>query len=76
MTDQESGQTSGQISGRCPLCGKPTQRAFRPFCSRRCADLDLARWIGGNYRIAGQQAYDADGDPSPGDGHDGADRTP
>ncbi len=56
------------VRGRCPLCGKPRQQAFRPFCSRRCADLDLARWIGGNYRIAGQVAYDGDGDPAA--GHD------
>ena len=62
------------IAGRCPTCGKPRQRAFRPFCSRRCADLDLARWIGGTYRIAGQRAYDGDGDaPSPTGEADGAD---
>lgn len=33
----------------CPLCGKPTEATFRPFCSRRCADLDLARWLNGSY---------------------------
>jgi len=36
----------------CPICRKPVQAAFRPFCSRRCADLDLARWLGGHYVIA------------------------
>ncbi len=35
----------------CPLCKKPTVFDFRPFCSKRCADLDLARWFRGDYRI-------------------------
>jgi endogenous inhibitor of DNA gyrase (YacG/DUF329 family) len=35
----------------CPICRKPTDPAHRPFCSRRCADIDLARWIGGEYAI-------------------------
>lgn len=38
-------------SGRCPICGKPQNPEFRPFCSKRCADIDLGRWLGGNYRI-------------------------
>ncbi|KZY27585.1 MULTISPECIES: DNA gyrase inhibitor YacG [unclassified Sulfitobacter] len=33
----------------CPICHKPAQKAYRPFCSRRCADLDLARWLNGAY---------------------------
>ena len=35
----------------CPLCQKPTVVAFRPFCSRRCADIDLGRWLSEEYRI-------------------------
>jgi endogenous inhibitor of DNA gyrase (YacG/DUF329 family) len=35
----------------CPICGKPTAQPWRPFCSKRCADLDLARWLGEEYRI-------------------------
>ncbi len=35
----------------CPTCGKPAVAAHRPFCSRRCADLDLGRWLKGDYRI-------------------------
>lgn len=35
----------------CPICQKPTDPAHRPFCSKRCADVDLARWLGGNYAI-------------------------
>ena len=33
----------------CPICRKPTQQNFRPFCSKRCADVDLARWFNGSY---------------------------
>ena len=35
----------------CPICGKPTVEALRPFCSRRCADVDLNRWLSGAYAI-------------------------
>ena len=40
--------TSG---GTCPICSRPTTAAYRPFCSRRCADVDLARWLRGAYAI-------------------------
>lgn len=35
----------------CPICKKPTDPAYRPFCSRRCADVDLARWLREDYRV-------------------------
>jgi endogenous inhibitor of DNA gyrase (YacG/DUF329 family) len=37
--------------GKCPICGRSTQAKYRPFCSRRCADVDLARWLRGAYVI-------------------------
>jgi endogenous inhibitor of DNA gyrase (YacG/DUF329 family) len=36
---------------KCPICGRPTEAAFRPFCSRRCADVDLQRWLKGAYAV-------------------------
>jgi len=36
---------------KCPICGKPSADATRPFCSRRCADIDLGRWLTGQYRV-------------------------
>jgi uncharacterized protein len=42
-------------SKACPICGKPSQARFRPFCSARCQTIDLARWIGGNYRVPTQE---------------------
>lgn len=44
--------------GKCPICGKPTEEAFRPFCSKRCADVDLSRWLGGVYRVETNEGPD------------------
>ena len=35
----------------CPICGKPTDERVKPFCSKRCADVDLHRWLSGSYAI-------------------------
>jgi endogenous inhibitor of DNA gyrase (YacG/DUF329 family) len=52
---------------RCSICGKPASERYRPFCSKRCADIDLARWLGGTYVIqGGNQDADEDGDSLPG----------
>ena len=37
--------------GRCPICRRPVVTRFVPFCSRRCADVDLTRWLAGTYVI-------------------------
>jgi uncharacterized protein len=42
----------------CPICGKPAEPDFKPFCSRRCAAVDLHRWLDGAYVIAGQDEAD------------------
>jgi len=34
-------------AAKCPICGKPAAPEHRPFCSVRCADLDLHRWLSG-----------------------------
>ena len=47
----------------CPICGKPRQARFSPFCSRRCADIDLGRWLKGGYAIPGKPEDDADKSP-------------
>ena len=38
-------------NAKCPICGKPAEAAHRPFCSRRCADIDLGRWLKEGYRV-------------------------
>jgi len=35
----------------CPICERETDRKYRPFCSRRCADVDLGKWLTGAYAI-------------------------
>ncbi|MFD2648540.1 DNA gyrase inhibitor YacG [Devosia albogilva] len=49
---------------RCPICGKPTVEEFKPFCSKRCADIDLNRWLSGTYVIParGDDSGDTDED--------------
>ena len=42
---------SQQKSGKCPICARLPDVANRPFCSRRCADIDLGRWLKEGYRV-------------------------
>ncbi len=45
----------------CPICGKPPEQKTRPFCSRRCADVDLNRWLSGVYAVPLKDDEDEDG---------------
>jgi len=56
----KTAQPEPSKTGTCPMCSDPTVHAFRPFCSRRCAELDLARWLKGNYAIPGAPASPED----------------
>ncbi len=47
----------------CPICGKPAAPALRPFCSRRCADIDLGRWFGERYAIPAEPVPERDEEP-------------
>ena len=49
----------------CPICGKPSVEASKPFCSERCRDVDLNRWLSGSYAIPAR-ATDEDEDASDG----------
>jgi endogenous inhibitor of DNA gyrase (YacG/DUF329 family) len=42
----------------CPICTRPTHASYRPFCSRRCADVDLARWLNGSYAVPSDEPED------------------
>ena len=44
------------MAAECPICGKPAAPKFKPFCSRRCADIDLHSWLKGGYAIPGAPA--------------------
>jgi endogenous inhibitor of DNA gyrase (YacG/DUF329 family) len=53
-------------SRKCAICGKPQDPDFRPFCSKRCADVDLGRWLNEGYSIPG-------GEPPPEENDGGSD---
>lgn len=52
------------MSSKCPICGKPTEAEYRPFCSRRCADVDLQRWLVGAYAVPASDDDEAPGEES------------
>ena len=50
-------------AAKCVRCAKPVQPRHRPFCSQRCADIDLGSWFRGTYRVASDQGPDGGEDP-------------
>ena len=44
----------------CPICQRKATARYRPFCSKRCADIDLARWFKGAYAVPSRSAEDVD----------------
>ena len=59
-----SRETSSAAS-RCPICGKPADPGFKPFCCKRCADVDLNRWLSGVYSVPVVEDEDEDGERPP-----------
>ncbi len=51
------------MPAKCPICAKPVAVDYRPFCSRRCADVDLQRWLVGRYAIPAAPEDEDDDDP-------------
>ncbi|MEQ1491546.1 MAG: DNA gyrase inhibitor YacG [Terricaulis sp.] len=49
---------------KCAICGKEQDPKYRPFCSKRCADVDLHRWLSGGYAIPAVEEDDPDGESS------------
>jgi uncharacterized protein len=60
MHDMTARPEPGRIPS-CPICGKSAEQKYRPFCSKRCADVDLNRWLSGSYVVPGQEVEDEDG---------------
>jgi len=56
------------MRAKCPICGKSADPKLKPFCSRRCADIDLHSWLKGGYAIPGSPA--GSGQPDSEDGED------
>lgn len=49
----------------CPICGKPSVAASRPFCSERCREVDLNRWLSGRYAIPARDGDEDDDTDKP-----------
>ncbi len=60
-----SEQPAAPGKGRCPMCGKPRDQRFRPFCSRRCRDQDFLAWAGGRYAIPAVEGTETPHEPAP-----------
>jgi len=58
----------------CPICNRATDATCRPFCSNRCADLDLAKWLTGAYAIPAAVSEDDDPEIGDADGPDSGGR--
>jgi len=65
MTNDASQPSPEPRARRCPICGKPAVAQFRAFCSRRCADVDLNRWLSGAYAVPGKADEEEDGGAAP-----------
>ena len=48
------------LAPHCPICSKPTDPTHKPFCSRRCADVDLGRWLTEGYAVPAKTADETD----------------
>jgi len=55
---KKSASVARKSSKGCPICGKPRVEKYAPFCSARCADLDLYRWLKGSYVVPGKPVDD------------------
>lgn len=64
----QGGSGRGRVAGpRCPICGGAVQPSHRPFCSKRCADVDLHRWLAGVYRVPTQEKPEQEPEKKPDD---------
>ncbi len=50
--------------GRCSVCRRPVDPRFRPFCSARCKQVDLGRWLDGHYAVPGEPTEGGEDDPA------------
>ena len=58
MSDTNADPAQKEMNIKCALCEKKAVRAFRPFCSKRCKDVDLGNWFSGKYYIPGDAEHE------------------
>lgn len=56
----EKVNSADMVKANCPECSKPVVHAYRPFCSKRCADLDLGKWFNEQYILPGDSEINDD----------------
>lgn len=64
MAGETSDRKEPARQPRCPICGKPREERFRPFCSRRCRDRDFINWADGRYAVPAVETEEDE--PGPG----------
>jgi uncharacterized protein len=57
-----AGRAAKASAKPCPICRKPATEASKPFCSERCRDVDLNRWLSNSYAIPGKPDAGEDGE--------------
>lgn len=62
-TRVEAGGRTKAKAAPCPICSRPAEAEYRPFCSARCADIDLGRWLGERYVIPGDESDERESPP-------------
>lgn len=66
MADNENTSPAAVPTGKpCAICGKPAIARYQPFCSPRCADIDLGRWLKGSYVVPGEAVEETESDLPP-----------
>ena len=58
LTDAKQNQQAEKKGAPCPRCSQPAMRPHTPFCSRRCAQLDLGKWLNEDYRVPADDVMD------------------
>ena len=66
MADEARPAPPPRAARPCPVCGKPATPMLRPFCSERCRQVDLGRWLAGDYAIPGDPSEPGAGEPDQG----------
>jgi uncharacterized protein len=62
MTDDSPANDNAAAGRECAICARPAQLRYKPFCSKRCADVDLNRWLTGKYAIPVEEGRDRPAD--------------
>lgn len=63
VVELKAAKKAAKKGAKCPICAKTADAGYLPFCSKRCADIDLGRWLGESYRIPTEEAPDPYGSP-------------